>query len=132
MGGREEGLHLRHYRELNIGDYVVHDQHGIGKYLGVQTLEIEGIKKDYLDIRYAGKDKLFIPIEQIDLIQKYIGVEGKAPKLQRLGGNDWNRIKGRVKASVQKLAGELISIYAARSSLQGRSLLDPASVAVGI
>lgn len=125
LGGREEGLYLRHYRELNIGDYVVHDQHGIGKYLGVQTLEIEGIKKDYLDIRYAGKDKLFIPIEQIDLIQKYIGVEGKAPKLQRLGGNDWNRIKGRVKASVQKLAGELISIYAARSSLQGRSYSIP-------
>lgn len=115
----EEGLHLRHYRELAVGDYVVHDQHGIGKYLGVRTLEIEGIKKDYLDIRYAGKDKLFVPVEQIDLIRKYIGVEGKVPRLQRLGSSDWNRTKGRVKASVEKLAEELISIYAARSSLEG-------------
>lgn len=121
LAGSREGSRLRHYNELSVGDYVVHEQHGIGKYLGVKTLEVDSAKKDYLHISYAREDKLFIPVEQIELIQKYIGVEGKAPKLHRLGSNEWNRVKSKVKASVQDLAQELLSIYAARQSLKGRA-----------
>ncbi|MBS3901610.1 MAG: transcription-repair coupling factor [Dethiobacter sp.] len=115
----KEGLLVGDYQELQIGDYVVHEQHGIGQYLGLRTLAVGGTQRDYLHIQYAGNDKLYIPIEQIDLVRKYIGVEGKKPKLHALGGGEWSRAKARVQASVQELAKELLALYAARESEPG-------------
>ena len=115
----KEGLLVGNYQELQIGDHVVHEQHGIGQYLGLRTLEVGGTQRDYLYIQYAGNDKLYIPIEQIDLVRKYIGVEGKKPKLHALGGGEWSRAKARVQASVQELAKELLALYAARESEPG-------------
>jgi transcription-repair coupling factor (superfamily II helicase) len=117
----KEGVRVGDYQELQVGDHVVHEQHGIGQYLGLRTLDVGGISRDYLYIQYAGKDKLFIPIEQIDAVRKYIGVEGKKPKLYALGGGEWSRIKARVEASVQELARELLALYAARETEPGHA-----------
>lgn len=116
---RREGLRLRDYRELNPGDHVVHEQHGIGKYLGLSTLEISGVQRDYLLVKYSGTDKLYIPVDQIDFIQKYVSPEGKAPRLHSLGSGEWHRLKSKVDSSVQELAQELLSLYAARQAAQG-------------
>lgn len=110
---------IKSYTELKIGDYVVHQNHGIGKYMGIGTLEINGIHKDYLHILYAGGDKLSVPIEQIDMIQKYVGAEEKEPKVYKLGGNDWAKVKSKVRSSVQNIADDLIKLYADRQSASG-------------
>jgi len=110
---------IKSYTELKVGDYVVHQNHGIGKYMGIGTLEINGIHKDYMHIMYAGGDKLSVPIEQIDLIQKYVGSEDKEPKIYKLGGNEWTRVKNKVRSSVQDIADDLIKLYAERQSAPG-------------
>jgi len=110
---------IKNYSELKIGDYVVHVNHGIGKYLGIETLEINGVHKDYLNIRYQGSDQLFVPVDQIDLVQKYVASEGKEPKLYKLGGNDWKRVKSKVQSSVQDIADDLIKLYAEREASKG-------------
>lgn len=116
----ENAERIKSYQELKIGDYVVHVNHGIGKYVGIGTLEINGIHKDYLHILYAGGDKLSVPIDQIDLIQKYVGAEeGKEPKVYKLGGNEWNKVKSKARASVQDIADDLIKLYAERQSRTG-------------
>lgn len=116
---KDKREHLRSYRELVNGSYIVHEQHGIGRYMGMRTLETDGVTRDYLHIQYAGEDKMFIPVDQMDCIQKYIGAEGGAPRLHRLGGQEWNKTKRRVKASVQELAQELLSLYALRQASGG-------------
>ncbi|MDO9574656.1 MAG: transcription-repair coupling factor [Candidatus Contubernalis sp.] len=116
-----EGITISDYHELEVGDYVVHEQHGIGQYLGIKTLEINQLNKDYLYIKYAGEDKLFIPTDQIDLVKKYIGGEGRKPKLHGMGSSEWSRVKSRVKESVQELAQELLKLYAVRESMQGHA-----------
>ncbi|ETI70695.1 transcription-repair coupling factor [Neobacillus vireti] len=110
---------IKSYSELKIGDYVVHVNHGIGKYLGIETLVINGIHKDYLHIRYQGSDKLYVPVEQIDLVQKYVGSEGKEPKVYKLGGTDWKKVKKKVESSVQDIADDLIKLYAEREASVG-------------
>ncbi|MGO4181931.1 transcription-repair coupling factor [Paenibacillus sp. TAF43_2] len=110
---------IKSYTELKVGDYVVHHNHGIGKYVGIGTLEIAGIHKDYLHILYAGGDKLSVPIEQVDMIQKYVGNEDKEPKVNKLGGSEWTRAKSKVKASVQDIADDLIKLYAERQTAPG-------------
>jgi len=105
--------------DLKVGDLVVHVNHGIGRYLGVETLEIGGVHKDYLVVQYAGEDKLYVPTEQVGLLQKYIGVEGQEPRLSRLGGGDWARVKKRVSESVKELAQGLLKLYAEREALPG-------------
>jgi len=112
---------IKSYTELKIGDYVVHQNHGIGKYIGIGTLEIGGVHKDYLHILYAGGDKLSVPIDQIDLIQKYVGSEDKEPKIYKLGGNEWNRVKNKVRSSVQDIAEDLVRLYAERQSTPGHA-----------
>jgi transcription-repair coupling factor (superfamily II helicase) len=112
---------IKSYSELKIGDYVVHVNHGIGKYLGIETLLINGIHKDYLHIRYQGSDKLYVPVEQIDLVQKYVGSEGKEPKIYKLGGSDWKKVKKKVESSVQDIADDLIKLYAEREAAVGYS-----------
>jgi transcription-repair coupling factor (superfamily II helicase) len=110
---------IKNYSELHIGDYVVHINHGIGKYIGIETLEIGGVHKDYLHIKYSGNDKLYVPVEQIDQVQKYIGNEEKEPKLYALGGSDWKKVKSKVQSSVQDIAEDLIKLYAQREATTG-------------
>ncbi|QED45887.1 transcription-repair coupling factor [Cytobacillus dafuensis] len=112
---------IKSYSELKVGDYVVHVNHGIGKYLGIETLVINGVHKDYLHIRYQGSDKLYVPVEQIDLVQKYVGSEAKEPKIYKLGGNDWKRVKKKVESSVQDIADDLIKLYAEREASKGHA-----------
>ena len=115
----ENAERIKSYQELKVGDYVVHVNHGIGKYVGIGTLEVGGIHKDYLHIMYAGGDKLSVPIDQIDLIQKYVGSEEKEPKVYKLGGADWARVKSKARASVKDIADELIKLYAERQAATG-------------
>jgi transcription-repair coupling factor (superfamily II helicase) len=110
---------IKSYSELKIGDYVVHVNHGIGKYLGIETLVINGVHKDYLHLRYHGTDKLYVPVEQIDLVQKYVASEGKEPKIYKLGGSDWKKVKKKVQSSVQDIADDLIKLYAEREAAVG-------------
>jgi transcription-repair coupling factor (superfamily II helicase) len=110
---------IKSYQELKVGDYVVHINHGIGKYIGISTIEVGGIHKDYLHILYDGGDKLSVPIDQFDLIQKYVGSEEKEPKIYKLGGAEWNRVKSKVRSSVKDIADDLIKLYAARQSTLG-------------
>lgn len=114
-----DGQRLTNYENLKMGDYVVHSIHGIGKYLGIRTLEIQGVTKDYLTIKYADEDRLYVPTDQIELVQKYVGAEGAEPKLYKLGGNDWNKVKSRVRASVRDMAQELLKLYAEREAVSG-------------
>ena len=110
---------ITYFRDLKPGDYVVHTAHGIGKYMGIETLEMSGIHKDYLHIRYAGTDKLFVPTDQLQALQKYIGSEGEVPRLHKMGGTEWVKAKTRAKAAVADLAKELIALYAKRQVTKG-------------
>lgn len=110
---------ITYFRDINIGDYVVHVNHGIGKYIGVETLDVGGVHKDYLLIKYAGEDKLYVPTDQVQLLQKYIGAEGEAPRLSKMGGSDWLKAKTRAKAAVVDLAKELVALYAERQIAPG-------------
>jgi len=107
------------YEDFKVGDYVVHGQHGIGRYLGIRTLEVEGVQRDYLFIRYSGEDRLYVPTDQIGEIQKYVGSEGHEPRLNRLGTAEWSRTKRRVRQSVREMASELLQLYAAREAMRG-------------
>lgn len=110
---------IKDYQELKPGDYVVHVNHGIGRYIGIETLHVGGIHKDYMHVQYAGKDKLYVPVEQIDQVQKYVGSEEKIPKVYSLGGNEWNKVKSKVRSSVQDIAQDLIQLYAKRQESRG-------------
>lgn len=115
----ENAERIKSYTELKVGDYVVHVNHGIGKYVGIGTLEINGNHKDYMHIVYAGSDKLSVPIDQIELVQKYIGSEEKEPRLYKLGGAEWAKVKSKARSSVKDIADDLIKLYAERQSTQG-------------
>ncbi len=116
-----KGLAISSLLELNEGDYVVHINHGIGRYRGMTKLSGPSGERDYLLVEYAGTDKLYVPTDQIDRIQKYIGTDAVAPTVHRLGGNEWARTTKRVKQSVREMARELIQLYAARQALDGYS-----------
>lgn len=112
---------IKSFTELKAGDYVVHVNHGIGIFQGIKQLVVEGIKKDYLDIRYASGDKLFVPVNQLDLVQKYIGAEGKPPKVYKLGGTEWVKTKAKVKESIKEMADDLVKLYAVRQQIKGHA-----------
>ena len=107
--------------ELNTGDYVVHERYGIGKYLGLKQIEIESRFTDYIAIEYAKGDKLYVPIEDFNLVEKYVGTEGYKPKLYSLDSTAWRQVTAKVKKSVQRIARELLEIYAARQKLPGHA-----------
>ncbi len=110
---------IKDLNKLQVGDYVVHHVHGIGIYNGIKTLNRGLLVKDYLEVLYAGKDKLYIPVEKIDLISKYSGNEGAVPKINKLGGTDWNKVKARVRNKVRDIADKLIKLYAEREIKKG-------------
>jgi len=116
---KHDGNKIKAFSDLNVGDFVVHQAHGIGQYIGIEKLVVGEIKRDYLKIRYQDSAFLYIPTNQLDLIQKYIGSEGKAPKVNKLGGAEWAKTKSRVKESLRELAGELIKLYAEREAAKG-------------
>ena len=106
--------------ELSVGDYIVHNVHGIGIFEGIHALELNKVKKDYIKISYAKGDVLYVPVTQLDLVSKYIGPgESNNVKINRLGGNEWKKAKAKVRASVKDMAKELIALYAKRMSTKG-------------
>ncbi len=110
---------MKSYNELKAGDYVVHANHGIGKYIGMETLEVDGVHQDYMTILYQNDDKLFIPVTQLNLIQKYVASEAKAPRINKLGGSEWAKTKRKVSSKIEDIADDLIKLYAARESEKG-------------
>lgn len=117
----EEGVRISSFTELRPGDYVVHINHGIGRYVGLETLVVSGAQKDYLNIKYAGEDRLYVPTDQTDLLQRYIGAESEEPKLNKLGGTEWAKVKNRVKESVREMARGLLELYAKRETVKGHT-----------
>lgn len=110
---------IKSFTDLKPGDYVVHASHGVGIYKGIKQIEVAGHKRDYLDIVYDKGDKLYVPVDQLDLVQKYIGSEGKATKVNKLGGTEWSKAKAKVKKSINEIAQDLVKLYATRSTLKG-------------
>ena len=110
---------LKDYNELEKGDYVVHHIHGIGQYLGIETIEIKGIHRDYVSVQYQNGDQISIPVEQIQLLSKYVSSDGKAPKLNKLNDGHFKKAKQKVKNQVEDIADDLIKLYSERSQLKG-------------
>ncbi len=116
---RKAGEAIRAFTDLKVGDYVVHESHGIGVYTGIARMTMQGKTRDYLHIQYQGTDALYVPTDQLDRVQKYIGMENKPPRLNKLGGTEWARSKARVKGEILKMADELIRLYASRQAAPG-------------
>lgn len=114
-----EGQKIQDFAELKPGDYVVHENHGIGVYNGIEKIEVDKVVKDYMKISYADSGVLYIPVAQMDLIQKYAGADAKKPKLNKLGTVQWGRTKSQVKKAVQAVAKDLVELYAARQQSEG-------------
>lgn len=117
---------LLSYNDLKTGDYVVHAAYGIGQYLGIENLTIEGVSRDYVKIKYAGKDLLYLPTDQLDLVSKYIGAHSDdgSLKLSKMGGAEWVRAKSRAKSAAKDMAKELIALYAARKRAKGHAFAE--------
>lgn len=107
------------FNELKVGDYVVHESHGIGQYLGIKTIENQGVKQDYLYLAYRGNDVLYIPVEQFKLVRKYMPKEGALVKVHQLGGSEWQKTKRKMYAKINDLADRLMALYAARQETKG-------------
>lgn len=116
-----EGQKVKNFMDLSVGDYVVHENHGLGIYRGIEKVDVDGVTKDYIKIEYAGGGNLYILATQLDLIQKYAGADARKPKLNKLGGQEWNRTRNKVHTAVRELASDLIKLYAAREAKNGFS-----------
>ena len=118
---KNAGEQIMSYADLQVGDYVVHASYGIGQYMGIENLTVDGVSRDYINIRYAGKDKLFLPVNQLDMVSKYIGAHADDGllKLSKFGGGEWERAKAKAKAAVKDMAKDLIALYAARMRKPG-------------
>ncbi len=114
-----DGKKIQSFAELSVGDYVVHEEHGLGIYRGIEKIERDKVVKDYLKIEYADSGNLYLPATRLDGIQKYAGADAKAPKLNKLGGEQWNRTKARVQSAVKEIARDLVQLYAARQESNG-------------
>ncbi len=116
---RSGGRALQSFADLRTGDYVVHEDHGIGKLLGFETKEVAGVTRDYLLLGFRGDDRLYVPHEQLGKVSRYIGADSAAPALSKLGGKAWDTLKNRARESVRELAGELLALYARRQQAPG-------------
>ena len=114
-----EGKKIQSFSELSVGDYVVHESHGLGIYRGIEKIERDGVTKDYLKVEYGDGGNLYLPATRLDGIQKYAGAGGKPPKLNRLGGTEWSKTKTKVKTAVRQIARDLVELYAARQKTAG-------------
>jgi transcription-repair coupling factor (superfamily II helicase) len=115
LGGRA----LQSFADLRTGDYVVHEDHGVGKLLGFETNTVAGVTRDYLLLAFRGDDRVYVPHEQLGKVSRYVGADGNAPTLSKLGGKAWELLKSRARESVRELAGELIQLYAQRQTREG-------------
>lgn len=116
---KTKGQAIKSFADISAGDYVVHETHGIGKFIGIDQLNVKGEKKDYLKVQYAGKDTLYVPATQMDLIQKYVGKDTVEVKINKLSGSDWRTTKAKAKASIANMAKELLEISASRNANPG-------------
>lgn len=116
---KQKGSKIEVFTDLKVGDFVVHEHHGIGQYIGIEKIEVQNIKKDYLCIKYKGEDKLYVPVDQMSLIQKYIGSDSEKPKLNKMGSVEWVKTKERTKAAIENMAVELVKLYAERKVVNG-------------
>lgn len=114
-----EGKKIQSFTELSVGDYVVHENHGLGIYRGIEKVEVERVTKDYMKIEYNGGSNLYILATQLDVIQKYADSDAKKPKLNKLGNQDWNKTKTRVRGAVREVAKDLVALYASRQAREG-------------
>lgn len=110
---------LKSYTDLKPGDYVVHVNHGIGIFSGIKTMEVDGVHQDYMIINYRNNAQIFVPVTQLNLVQKYVSSESKTPRINRLGGNEWAKTKRRVATKVEDIADELVDLYAKREAAKG-------------
>ncbi len=115
LGGRA----LQSFADLRTGDYVVHEDHGVGRLLGFETNTVAGITRDYLLLAFRGEDRLYVPHEQLGKVSRYVGADASAPALSKLGGKAWQTLKSRARESVRELAGDLIQLYAQRQTREG-------------
>ena len=114
-----EGEKIASFTDLSIGDYVVHENHGLGIYRGLEKIVVDRVEKDYIKIEYAGSGNLYILATQLELIQKYASADAKKPKLNKLGGQEWSKTKTRVRTAVKEIASDLVALYAARQNQKG-------------
>ena len=117
------GTKIKDINKINIGDYIVHSMYGIGRYLGIKTIKKNNLQKDYIQLEYKDGDKLYIPVEKIELISKFSSKEGYTPKVNKLGTKDWEKTKSRARKRANEMAFELLKLYAARETVEGFSYL---------
>ncbi len=110
------GAAIHSFNDLKIGDYVVHENHGLGIYQGIEKIEKDHVTKDYLKVAYAAGSNLYVPATSLEVLQKYAGSDAKVPKLNRLNSPEWKKTKTRVKGAVKEIAGELVELYAKRQA----------------
>jgi transcription-repair coupling factor (superfamily II helicase) len=113
------GLELSSFRDLRKGDYIVHEDHGVGRFEGISTKTVAGVTRDYLDLAYKDKDMLYVPHDQIAKVMRYVGAGGTPPTLSKLGGRSWENLKSRVRKAARQVAGELLHLYALRQTAKG-------------
>lgn len=117
--GRYSGEVIKSFDDISIGDYVVHEKYGIGIYRGIEQVEVDRVFKDYITIEYSGGGKLYVLASEVDAIQKYSSVDNRRPKINKLGGSEWERTRNKVKGHVAEIAKDLVELYAKRSSMKG-------------
>ncbi len=115
----KDGEKIENFADLKVGDYIVHEDYGIGVFDTIERITVENIEKDYVKINYAGNDNLYIDINSMDVIRKYLSKEGRKPRLNKLSSNEWKKTKTRVKKAIDEIASELVELYAKRSALKG-------------
>lgn len=114
-----KGQKIETFLDLNVGDYVVHENNGVGRYVGIDQLSVNGVKKDYMRVVYQGGDNLYVPIDQMDKIQKFIGSDTEKIKLNKLGSNEWSKAKAKVKKEIEDMTKDLVELYAKREKVKG-------------
>ena len=112
---------LRSFTDLRTGDIIVHEDHGIARFAGFDTKTVAGVTRDYLNLEFEGDDKVFMPVDQLAKISRYVGADGAHPTLSKLGGTRWDKIKARARRAAQELAGELLNLYAERRRRAGHA-----------
>jgi len=121
LHSKNQGQQLQYFSDIKAGDYVVHRTHGIGRYVGVENMLVGGMHRDYLLLVYAGDDKLYVPVDQVGLLHKYVGSEGNVPRLSKMGGADWQKTTRKAAKAITELAEELLRLYAERQIVQGHA-----------
>lgn len=116
-----EGRAIADFNDISVGDFVVHENHGLGVYKGIEKVTVEGVEKDYIKIEYAGGSNLYVNVSQLERIQKYAGPDGKVPKLNKLGGQEWTKTRAKVRQEVEGIAKDLVELYAQRQNMRGYS-----------